>query len=158
MTQLEARQHGRPADVEVAVLEAQHLVDLVALARLDLERRRAGARQQSDVGDAHLDLAGRQAGVHRLGVARHHGAGRPDDVLGAQPLGQTVRLGGAARVEDELHETGAVAQVDEDEVAVVAPARHPAGDAYLAAHVGDAQLAGQRVAHHPLLLAAVGRQ
>ena len=148
MTQLEAGQHGRPADVEVAVLEAQHLVDLVALARLDLERRRARARQQAGVGDAHLDLAGRQAGIDRLGVARDHRAGRAHDVLGAQPLGQTVRLGRDSRVEDELHEAGAVAQVDEDEVAVVAPASHPAGEPHLATHVGGTQLAGQRGAHH----------
>ena len=39
-----------------------------------------------------------------------------------------VRLGGRLRVEDELDEAGAVAQVDEDQPAVVAAAVHPAGD------------------------------
>ncbi len=39
-----------------------------------------------------------------------------------------VGIGGALRVEDQLHETGTVAQVDEDQAAVVAAAVHPAGD------------------------------
>ena len=53
-----------------------------------------------------------------------------------------VRLRRLRRVEDELHEAAAVAQVDEDQAAVVAPAVHPAGEAHLAAHVGGAELAG----------------
>ena len=52
-------------------------------------------------------------------------------MLGAQPLGGGVRLGGGLGVEDELHEARAVAQVDEDQPAVVAPAVHPAGDAHV---------------------------
>ena len=49
---------------------------------------------------------------------------------------------------DELDDAAAVAQVDEDEVAVVAAARDPAGEADLAADVGGAQLAGIGVAQH----------
>ena len=44
-----------------------------------------------------------------------------------------VRLGRRLRVEDDLHQAGAVAQVDEDEAAVVAAAVHPARDAHLVA-------------------------
>ena len=146
MAQLEPRQHGRPTDVEVAVLEAQHLVDIVPLARLDLERRRPGARQQLDLGDAHLDLAGGQARIDRIGVASDHRAAGPDNVFRAQPLGQMVRRGRGPGVEDELHEAGAVAQVDEDEAAVIAAAGHPAGEPHLAPHIADPQLTGQRTA------------
>ena len=48
----------RPAQIEVAILEAQLLVgvDLV----LDLERRRLGLREHLDALDPHLDRAGRQ--------------------------------------------------------------------------------------------------
>ena len=98
----------------------------------------------SDRGDAHLDLAGRQAGVDRLGVAGDDRAADAHHELGAQPLGEMVRLGREAGIEDELHEAGAVAQVDEDEIAVVAPAGHPAGQPHVAPDVGDTQLAGQR--------------
>ena len=102
------------------------------------------ADSSSTAGDAHLDLAGRQVGIDRLGVAGDHRAGRGHDVLGAQALGEPVRLGRDPRVEDELYEARTVAQVDEDQIAVVAPAGHPAGEAHLAADVGEAQLAGQR--------------
>ena len=51
-------------------------------------------------------------------------------MLGAQALGGSVRLGGGLGMEHELHEPGAIAQVDEDQPAVVAPAVHPAGDAH----------------------------
>ena len=44
-------------------------------------------------------------------------------------LGERERRAARLRVEDELDEAGAVAQVDEDQAAVVAAAVHPAGDA-----------------------------
>src|SRR3989304_6066032 len=54
------------------------------------------------------------------------------------PLDSFRRLG---RVEDHLHQPAAVAQVDEDEAAVVAPAVHPAGQRHVLAGVILAQLA-----------------
>ena len=65
---------------------------------------------------------------------------RGQHVLGAQALGQ--RRSRRARVEDELDDARAVAQVDEDQAAVVAAAVDPAGDADLAADV--ARRAGRR--------------
>ena len=50
-----------------------------------------------------------------------------DAELVAQSLGDVERLG-AIRVADDLHETFAVAQVDEDDAAMVAAAMHPAGE------------------------------
>ena len=52
-------------------------------------------------------------------------------MLGAQVLGHGERVAGRLRMDDELHEPGAVAQVDEDQPAVVAAAMDPAGDAHL---------------------------
>jgi acetamidase/formamidase len=40
------------------------------------------------------------------------------------------------RVGDQLHHAGGVAQVEEDHPAVVAAARHPAGQAHLGEHGG----------------------
>ena len=51
-------------------------------------------------------------------------------MLGAQPLGDGVGLARRLGMEDELDEARAVAQVDEDQPAVVAAAVHPAGDAH----------------------------
>ena len=60
-------------------------------------------------------------------------AGRAEDVLGPQPLGERERLRRRLGVEDELQDAAAVAQVDEDQAAVVAAAVHPARDAHLVA-------------------------
>ncbi len=56
-------------------------------------------------------------------------ARRGDHVLGAQPLGGGEGRRRRVRVEDELDDARAVAQVDEDQPAVVAAAVDPAGDA-----------------------------
>ncbi len=146
--QLDVGQHGGAAQVEIAVLEAKGLVDGRGLRGLDLEGRRLGAVQDLDGRDAHLDLAAGQVGVDRLGRARDDLAARREHVLGAHLLGERVRLGDARRVEHELHHAAAVAEIDEDEVAVVAAARDPAGEAHLAADVGGAQLARIDVAEH----------
>ena len=52
-----------------------------------------------------------------------------------------VRLGRGLGMEHELHDPGAVAQVDEDQPAVIAAAVHPAGDARLACRPARRQLA-----------------
>ena len=101
--------------------------------------------------DDHLDLAGRELGVdgaHHLPLllaellaARAHRAAHADDPLGPHGLGEVVRLAGGLGVEDDLGEPVAVAQVDEDDVAVIAPARDPAEEDDLLADVGRAQIA-----------------
>ena len=64
------------------------------------------------------------------------------------------RLGRALGVDDELADPRLVAQVDEDQPAVVAPARNPAGDSDGAADVVEADLAAVEVAPavHPEIL------
>ena len=52
-----------------------------------------------------------------------------------------VRLGRGLRVEHDLHEAGAIAQVDEHQAAVVAAAVHPARHADLVFHAGGRDLA-----------------
>ena len=73
-------------------------------------------------------------------------AGGGDHVLGPQPLGGGVRLRGGLGMEDELDQPAAVAQVDEDQPAVVAPAVDPAGDAHGLADAPRVELAAPRVA------------
>ncbi len=73
-----------------------------------------------------------------------------DDVLGARGFGLGVSSGGVLLVEDDLGDAGAVAHVEEDEVAVVAAAVDPAHQddvlavlfvAKVSAHVGAAESA-----------------
>ena len=126
--------HALTAHVEVAVAEADGLVDVVG-AGVDRERRRLGRAQHLDLTVAHLDLARRQVRVHRALGSEADGAGDAKDVLAAQIVGAGY---------DALHDAGVVAQVDEGEVlAVLAPARHPAAQHDLAAGVGRPQRAAQ---------------
>ena len=135
--------HALAAQVEHPVAQAQHLVDRRVL--VDRERRRLRLRERRDLGDLHLDLAGRDVRVDVLRRAAHDLALRGEDVLGTQPLGGRERLG-LVGVEDELDDPGAVAEVDEDEPAVVATAVHPAGDARARSGAAGVQIAGPGVA------------
>ena len=111
--------HPLAAHVEPAVAEPRRLLDAV-VADLERQRRRAGDDPQAL--DLDLDLAGREVRVDRIRRARRDLAGRLDDELVAELLA-AFRL-----LDDELDLAGVVAQVDEDEPAVIAPGVHPAGD------------------------------
>ncbi len=69
VAKLEVPAHVLAAEVEVAVLEPQLLVRLLA-ALLDLERRRVRVREQIDLARDQLDLPGRQVGVDGALLAR----------------------------------------------------------------------------------------
>ena len=109
--------HPLAPQVEVAVLQADVLVDVVG-AGVDRERRRRGRAQHLDGALADLDLAGRQVGVDRALRPLAHDAGDAHDVLAAH----VDRV-----VDDALHDAEVVADVDEGEVlAVLAAAGDPA--------------------------------
>jgi hypothetical protein len=55
-------------------------------------------------------------------------------------LGLGVAFGGEVFIEHHLRDPGAVAQVEEDEVAVIAAAIDPAHEDYIFAGVGGAKL------------------
>ena len=135
--------HPLCAHVEPAVAEAERLVDVLLV---ELERKRRRAREDPQLVDLQLDLAGRQVRVHELRRAGHDLAGRLEHEL----VADLVRgLGGGGRVlgvEDELHLAGVVAEVDEDEPAVVAARVGPARDRDAAARVVGPQLAAHDVA------------
>ena len=65
--------------------------------------------------------------------------------LDAARVGERVRLGRGLGVEDELDDAGAVAEVDEDEAAVVAAAMDPAGHAHVLADTSCVELTGPGV-------------
>src|SRR5262249_26903731 len=130
--ELDRLAHAVAAQVEVAVAEPQLLSDLAGEA-LDLERRRLRVGEELRPADEDLDLAGRHLGVDRLLRAPHDLALGADHVLGAQLVPELERAAGRVGVEDELDESGAIAEVDEHEPAVVAAPVDPARDALLRA-------------------------
>jgi hypothetical protein len=139
MAQDEVALHRRAAQVEIAVGQAQPLVGLDVVA--DREGGRVGGRQDRRRARLDLDRPGRQVRVDGALRARGDRPGHLQHVLAAHLRGDGVRRGGARRVEDDLGQPVAVAQVHEDQPAVVAPPADPALERDLAADVGGTQAA-----------------
>src|SRR5581483_11708588 len=125
--------------VEPAVAEAQLLVDVLLV---ELERQRRRGREDVELRDLQLDLARRDVRVDRLGRALDDLAGRADDELVADAVRDPGGLGGALGVDHELADPALVAEVDEDQAAVVAAAGDPAGERHGRARLLRAQVAG----------------
>ncbi len=114
---------------------------------LATELRRAGLR-------ADLDLAGGQVRVRGLGGAADDPAPGAEHVLAAQLVTEAEGVAGDVGVENELHDPGAIAEVDEDQPAVVPAAVDPARDADLGFDPLGQHRAGPGVA---VLVGAKGR-
>ena len=109
---------------------------------LDLEGRGHGGVKHLELAHQDLDAAGGQLLVVLALGTLAHGAGDLDGPLGADGLGGVE--GGAAGVlgvKGDLRHAVAVAQVDEDQAAVVAAVPDPAGERDGLADVLGAQLA-----------------
>ena len=115
--------HGGPAEVDVAVFEADFLVGDGVFG--GGERGCFGVVEEEEVVAYEFDFAGGQVGVGAA-FAGADCACDGDDVLGAGLFGFGVGLGGEGFVENDLGDAGAVAEIEEDEVAVVAAAVDPA--------------------------------
>ena len=118
--------HRRPAQVEKPVLEA-HVLGIVDIAE---HRHRQGLRlrQDHELPDADLDVPGRQFRVHGLLVTGDDPAFDRDDAFGTNALHHAE--GGVIGLDDALGHAVLVAQVDEQEVAVIALAVNPSRKAY----------------------------
>ena len=117
-------QHRLAAQVEIAIAQAQ----LLARGLVVMERRRLRLREHGELRREQLDLAAREVRVHRALGPLAHAALDGEHVLAAQPLGLGEHLG-LVRIEHDLQQPFAIAQVDEDHAAVIAAAVHPAGHA-----------------------------
>ena len=131
--------HRRAAQVEVAVAQPQTFVGAGVIS--DVERRRAGGVEDGHGGGLHFHLAGGHRRVGGAGRARLHLAPNLHHPLLPQLVGNAGRLPMQFRVADHLHHAGAVAQVDEDDAAVVAAAGHPPGQGYFRPGVAQTQRA-----------------
>ena len=122
ITQAQVLLHLRTAQVEHAMREARGFREVVVV---ELERRRHRRVQHRQFMAQHFDLAARQAGVRRAFRTAAHDALHLHAELVAHAFGDLEHLG-AIRIADDLDEAFAVAQVDEDNAAVVAAAVYPA--------------------------------
>ncbi len=146
--------HLLAAQVEPAVAEPDRLVDALLV---ELERKRGRARQDLELVRLHLDLAGRHGRVDRRRRAADDAPARPDHELVAQCLGRLRRRGRVLGVDHDLEQALLVAKVDEDEPAVVAAGRHPAGNGDGAPLVLGPKRASAEVAPDTHRLSVAGR-
>ncbi len=125
------------AEVEKTVLEPRLL--RVFLVGRDRHRKFGRRAEHFDFGRIDFDLSGRHLGI--LGAARPpaHGAVDPDDPLGAKLLG--LSEGGRIRVHDDLGHAVVIAQIDEQQTAVVTDPVAPPGEPHGGTDVGFAQSA-----------------
>ena len=148
--QPEVALHPLRAKVEPAVAQPQGLVDVLLV---ELERERLRARDHLKPVDLDLDLAGGDVRIHRLGGTAHDLTVSLEDELRADVVRGRRRVGRPLRIDDELDCAGVVAEVDEDEPAVVASPGDPAGDGDAAPGVLRAGLAAVEIAPggHPVI-------
>ena len=140
--------HLRTAQVQIAIGQAQVLGHLRRLLILQRERDGLGAVQDRDAMCPHLDAAGGQLAVHHLGRPLAHRALDPDHPLAAAGLGEAPRLGAILGIKQDLGQPVAVAQVNEDDAAVVAHGVHPAAEGHALADVGGPEFAAGVGSHH----------
>ena len=92
---------------------------------IQLERWRHRCVQNLDLEREHFDLARHEIRIGRSFGTQAHAAAHCNAELVAQPFGDGKRRR-AIRIADDLHETLAVAQIDEDHAAVIAAPMDPA--------------------------------
>ena len=115
--------HRLPAQIEEAVAEPG-LLRIVTLG-VDLERQQLGRRLDHQIVRDQLDSTGRELRVDGFLAARDHVAGNRQHAFEARCFGLAEkRLLG---LEHDLGEAVVIAQVDEQQLAVIALAVDPAG-------------------------------
>jgi hypothetical protein len=115
----------RATQIEIAILQAQRLVD-VALD-VNRERWREGTRENLRTLDREFDRTRGELRIFGTRRTRAHRSAHGDHVFVAERLRELEHVG-AFRIEDRLRDAVAVAYVDEHEAAVIASAVHPAAD------------------------------
>ena len=133
-------EHRLAPDIEVAVLEPQALLHR-RIRLVDVERRRLGFGEDLELARPELDIAGRQPRVLRTREPARDGPGDGDHILVPEHARGLERRRSVLAVEHDLGDAVAVAQVDEDEAAVIAPAVDPSGEPRGRAVVGRSELA-----------------
>ncbi|KAG0761270.1 hypothetical protein G6F22_018915 [Rhizopus arrhizus] len=133
---------SRNLRVQHAVRQAGRFRQVVVV---QLERRRDRRVQDFDFLAQHFDFARGQFAVRGASRTFAHETGDADAEFVAQALGGGE--GGVVRIEPDLGQARAVAQVDEDDPAVVAAAVHPAVQGDGLAEMVTANLAGVAGTH-----------
>src|ERR1019366_5828522 len=128
-----------PAQVDIAILQAHLFVGQHGIA--GRERQGLAIVQDAQLVGNHLDFAGGNVLVDRVGLAQLGVADDRHHKLGAHRSRAVVDFGPGVGGDHNLCDPAAVAQVEEDEIAEIAPLVHPSHEHNFGAGVGGAQLA-----------------
>ena len=132
--------HRLPADVQIAIAEPHALID-GRIRVIDVERRRLRLGQDLEVGRLDFDGARRQLVVLGAGQTQRDGPRHGHHELGADAAGLFVGRRSVRLVDDDLSQPVAVAQVQEDQLTVVAPPVDPTRQSDDGVGIGGPQLA-----------------
>ena len=129
--------------IEVPVTQPEFLGrHLVATSASHRQRRRDCRPDNRERGHPHFHLTRAHVWVHAVGLARHDLTFAQHDRLHPDRRRQCLHVGGTPRrPERELHQPGAVTQIDEDQSPEIAAAVHPPAEADDAPHVTASQQA-----------------
>ena len=156
MTQFQSLVHLRTTKVEVAPFHACGFVGFDAV--LDGEGRRDRSVKNGKRGGQNLDFASGHVGVHHTLAASTHGTNDLKDELTAKMLGCLEVAGiNAIGIDDDLGIALAIAQVDENQAAVITIMPSPSAQSNLRAHVFPAKLAAG-VGMHTVLVDKVSHR
>ncbi len=133
-----AMQFG-PSQVDIAILQAHLFVGQHRIA--GRERQRLAVVQNTQLVGNHFDLAGRDVLVDRVGLAQLGVTDDGNHKLGAHRGRPVVDFGSGIGSDHNLRDPAAVAQVEKDKIAEIAPLVHPSHEHNFGAGVGGAQLA-----------------
>ncbi len=135
VTQFDIGLHGVAAQVDVTIFQAHLFVREHSVGRQ--KRQRFRHVQNAQLFDDEFDFSGGDVGVDGVGVAALDGSDGRDHELVAQRLGLLVHGCIQFVVEDDLGHAGAVAEVDEDDLAEVAAAVDPSHEHNFFARIGE---------------------
>ena len=134
--QLHVVLHHLAAQIKIAIAQAG-LFGVFLIAKHD-QRQFLGLAQNLHVANENFHLAGGDLGVDQLLIARLHLAIDPDTPFAAQffHLGKNRAVG----VTQDLRHAKMIAQINEQDAAMIAHPVHPAGKPDRLAHVGFVQI------------------
>jgi hypothetical protein len=141
VAQAEVALHLSAAQVNVAVFEADFFVLDGLFSRR--EGREARVVEDEQLGGFNLDLAGGHLGIDGVFGAQAHLADGGNDILRADGFTLEVAFGCELFIQDNLRDAGAVAEVEEDQVAVVTAAVDPAHEDDVLTGICGSEIAAQ---------------
>src|SRR5262249_6087521 len=130
----------------VAILEPERFI--LAAVAVDLDWQGLAGVEHHGTVDFHLDGAGCQARIFSAGRTLPHTTGGPQDIFVTHLLQRQAGLSAGGRVGDQLCDAIAVAEINEQDWAMVTAAMCPAGQRHRLATMFEAELSAGMCPKH----------